>query len=199
MREFWQWISWRPGVGDPTFIGWLTVLAYLVAAGLCLACAWRAPRIFADHHRQHRLVWGGLAAGLLLLALNKQLDLQTLVTEVGRAVAYQQGWYDWRQPVQILIVGLLGLAALAAFLLLAWQVRHVWRQYWLLLLGLLFIGRFVLVRAAAIWGIPLPQLSRLTGGVRLNWLLELAGAAVIMLAAALNLRRGRPRPGRTTT
>ena len=38
MREFWQWISWRPGVGDPTFIGWLTVLAYLVAAGLCTRC-----------------------------------------------------------------------------------------------------------------------------------------------------------------
>ena len=27
--------DWEPGIGDPTFIGWFTVFAYLIAAVLC--------------------------------------------------------------------------------------------------------------------------------------------------------------------
>jgi hypothetical protein len=31
---------WEPGIGDPTFVGWVTVVAYVIAAYLC----WRAAR-----------------------------------------------------------------------------------------------------------------------------------------------------------
>lgn len=137
---------------------------------------------------QRCLLWGSMTAGLLFLGLNKQLDLQSWVTAFARGLAMQGGWYDLGQRLQTgLVVGfaLTGMAGLVAF---GWWARHEWRQYWLLVFGWLFLGRFILVRAASIWGVPIPQLSRFTGGLRINNGLEIAGAGLIALAALSNLR-----------
>jgi hypothetical protein len=182
----------RPHIGDPTLLGWLTVLAYLIAAALSLACVWQAERIFGQNHLwQHRLIWGGLAAGLLFLGVNKQLDIQSWFTAVAKAIAYEQGWYDMGQRAQVLFIAGMGIVSLGVLVVSAWFLRHVWRQYWLLGLGVLFLARFVIVRAASFYGVSLPELSRYTGGFRINWLLEIIAASVMALAAALNLRRAR--------
>ena len=39
---------WRPGIGDPTFMGWLTVVAYFTAVPLC----WMAGRSDQSAHPQ---------------------------------------------------------------------------------------------------------------------------------------------------
>lgn len=182
-------------MADPTLFGWFTVVAYFVAAGLSAACAWQAERIFSDgHSRQHRLIWSVLALGLLFLGINKQLDLQTPFIALAKRIAYAGGWYDLGQRAQVLFITAMIAASL---LLLGWLVirmRHLWRSYWLLLLGLLALGRFIVVRAATFFGVPLPDLSRFTGGVRINCLLEVLGAALIALAALLNLLKKRNVP-----
>lgn len=183
-------VPWQPNIGDPTLWGWLTVIAYLLAAAACLVCAWRAERIFGpDHLWKHRLVWSGLALGLLFLGINKQLDLQSWFTAVVKVMAYEQGWYEVGQRAQILFVAVLGLATIVVLTVVAWQMRHVWRQYWLLLLGILFLARFVIVRAASFYAVPLPELSQFSGGLRITWMLEILGASCIATAALLNLRR----------
>jgi hypothetical protein len=50
---------------------------------------------------------------LFALGINKQLDLQTALTELGRVLALSQGWYEQRQVVQFWFI-----AALAATCLL---------------------------------------------------------------------------------
>src|SRR5262245_63104416 len=101
---------WRPGIGDPTPLGWLTVAAYAVAAALCARAALREGR------SGPRGFWWGLAAALALLGVNKQLDLQTLLMQVSRDLARAQGWYDRRQAYQRLFIGGVAVAALAASL-----------------------------------------------------------------------------------
>ncbi len=171
-------------VGDPTLIGWLTVAAYLCAALLSMFCAWRADRIFRGQSVfSHRLIWIGLAAGMLFLGINKQLDLQSQFTALGREIAVQQGWYQVHHRVQVLfIMGIVG-ASLLLLGFLAWTVRRNWKQYWILLIGLLFLARFIVVRAATFYNVPLPRLSQFTGGLQINWLLELLGAALVSLSA----------------
>jgi hypothetical protein len=187
-----QSVPFETNIGDPTLFGWLTVLAYLLAAGGCALCSIRAERIFGREHRlQHQLIWGVLAVGLLFLSINKQLDIQSWFTAVIKTIAYEQGWYEFGQRAQIIfIIGLIAIS-LTAIIIGAWFFRHVWRQYWLLGLGLLFIARFVIVRAATFYGVSLPELSRFTGGFRITWLLEFLGALVITMAAILNLRRAK--------
>lgn len=184
-------VSWEPNVGDPTALGWLTVAAYLLAAVLCGLCAWRAAQIFGEEAVWlHRLLWGGLAAGLLFLAVNKQLDLQSWFTAVIKAIAWEKGVYEQGRRAQVYFIAGMALVSLGIFVAMAWIFRRVWRQYWLLLLGLLFIARFIIVRAASFYGVSLPRLSALTGDIQITWLLEIAGALVIALAAYLNIRRG---------
>ena len=183
-------VPWQPGIGDPTLFGWLTVLAYIVAAATCIACAWQAARLFnSDRVWQQRLIWSGLAIGLLFLGVNKQLDLQSWFTAIMKEMAYEQGWYEMGQRGQILFIALLGLASIGVLLVVSWQMRHEWRQSWLLLLGLVFLARFIIVRAASFYGVPLPELSQFTNGLRITWLLEILGAGSIALSALLHLRR----------
>lgn len=171
----------RLRIGDPTFLGWATTSAYLVAAALCFACAWQAERIFTNQDaKPHKAMWGVLGFGLLFFGVNKQLDLQTWMITVARAIAYEQGWYDHRQAIQVgFVVGMI-VAALAVFIGGAWVLRSNWRNYGLLFVGLILLARFMIVRVASIYGVPLPRLSRLAGGLQINWLLELTSLAIII-------------------
>jgi hypothetical protein len=187
-------IQWQPHIGDPTLLGWLTVVAYLLAAVVCAVCAWQADKIFEDAYTwQHRLIWGVLAIGLLFLGINKQLDLQTWFTAVIKETAWEYGLYDLGRRAQVYFIAGMALVSLVVLTVLAWTFRHVWRHYWLLLLGLLFIARFIITRAAGFYGVSLPRLSQFTGGFQINWLLEITGALLIGLAALSNIRRGQKR------
>ena len=65
--------EWQPGIGDPTFMGWFTVFAYLATCALCILCAKETFRI-SDHYQFHdyHWFWWGLALIFLLLGINKQ-------------------------------------------------------------------------------------------------------------------------------
>ncbi|MGB4870752.1 MAG: hypothetical protein WBP47_11910 [Candidatus Promineifilaceae bacterium] len=182
-----------PG-GDPTFLGWLTTLVYLGTAVLCLVCALSVKRIFTNGDpRPHMLIWGGLSFLLFFLGINKELDLQTSFTATIKRFAWELGLYEYGQRAQVLFLAAFALFGFVVVVVIAWHVRRYWRNYLFLLLGMAAIFRFVAVRIATFYGISLPELSRFTGGLRINWLLELIGISLIAVAAILNLRlRSRP-------
>ena len=73
--------QWTFGINDPSLIAWLIFVVYFVTAILC----WRA-RAGALPARESgtRILWIVLSFCLILLGLNKQLDLHRLVMDVGR-------------------------------------------------------------------------------------------------------------------
>ncbi len=171
--------QWTPGIGDPTIVGWLTVLAYLIAALLC----WRA----GGRSRW----WVALALFLLALAANKQLDLQSLFTAVARDAARAQGWYDARRGYQLaFFVGLAiagtvgGIAALIA----ASRSRNPCAR--LAVIGTLLLSGFILVRVASFHHVDVLMRMRFAGA-RFYWILELAPIALIALAAGRSAALGR--------
>lgn len=176
---------WQPGIGDPSPMGWATVAAYALAALLALAAA-RAPQ-----PRPERAFWIGAAVFLALLAVNKQLDLQSFVTAVGRCVAQAQGWYDERRAVQREVIGALIAGTLLMGAVLAWALRRTLAQTWLAWLGLVAITAFVLTRAVGFHHMDELIKFRL-GGARMNWVLELGGIALVAAGALWAMWR-RPR------
>src|SRR5262245_10609472 len=115
--------GWRPGIGDPTPMGWATVVAYLLAA---VACGWAAVedrRVGRRTGRGRPAFWWILAVLLLLLGINKQLDLQTWFTTVGRRVAREQGWYARRKEYQTALIKAIAAGGLLGLLLLGWCFR----------------------------------------------------------------------------
>jgi hypothetical protein len=92
---------------------WLIVAAY--ALGTLLA--WAAHREALE--RRERNFWLIAAIFLLLMGLNKQLDLQTLLSDSVRSMAKAQGWYEARRLVQGVFILALCLGAAAGAALLA--------------------------------------------------------------------------------
>ncbi len=77
---------WSPRIGDPSLMGWLTVGVYLLA-GLVALWVLASARFPAATRGRERLFWLFVALILFFLAINKQLDLQSYLTAVGRCVA----------------------------------------------------------------------------------------------------------------
>jgi hypothetical protein len=164
---------WRPGIGDPTFVGWFTVLAYFGAAYLC----WRAAGN-SQHRRKVRWFWNGLSILLILLGINKQLDLQTELTFIGRDFAKATGWYEDRRIVQAIFILLIAFGGMIATTALFWIYRFELRRLWPALAGFGFLAAFIVIRAASFHHVD-EFLHSGPGGLRMNWVLELGGIAAI--------------------
>ncbi len=187
---------WQPGIGDPTVIGWVTVAAYLVAALGCVRAACREPRVDKRRPNRPATFWVVLCALMVALGINKQLDLQTLVTQIGRDLVRAWGLYSQRRDLQaafIAAVAFLCAAAVAAFV---WSARRMMHDRWLALIGTVFILGFVVVRAASFHHIDAFLAARI-GGMKWNWVLELGGIAAIAVAAFRVAAMQPPCPRRT--
>lgn len=186
--------GWKPGIGDPTFLGWLTVAAYLAGGLIC----WRAARKARPIDGNACLFWLAFTALMVLLGINKQLDLQSLFTAVLKQFAKSTGWYEDRrifQGIFIVVIAFFGLA----FAVLAWVwTSRTLPQHRLALVGGIFLLSFIVVRAASFHHFD-EFLGASLAFLRMNHLLELGGIACIAWAALRNApwRFAPPsRPGR---
>jgi hypothetical protein len=169
---------WTPGIGDPTTAGWITVFLY---AGVAMQCALNARRIRAV--RREQVFWVALTVVLLLLSVNKQLDLQSWLTQAGRDLFRQQGWYETRRLAQ----------AAVAVGLLHRQLRHQWRAYWPVVAGIAALLFFIIVRATTIHHVD-ALLHMDIMRMRVNNVLEI-GALALVCAGAFRWRRVRSPAG----
>jgi hypothetical protein len=133
-------------LADADFADWITVAAYLLAAIFCWLAGRRSA---ATGHRKERRFWIISALALIFFGVNELLDLQTLISTVGRDVAEAGGWYEDRRPIQYAFVAALGLAALVFGLGLLRWTRAMSKAVRTALLGFVFIGVFILFRAAS--------------------------------------------------
>jgi len=176
--------GWRPGIGDPTFVGWLTVVVYFTTAWLCVR-AYR--RLGAGHGPtgapwQLRWWWRGLSILLVLLGINKQLDLQTLFTEVARSAAHSQGWYEQRKAFQKVFIALLAFSAVLVSTAAMVVLRAWLRRLWLGVVGLGLLMGFVTIRAVSFHHVD-QMLGFELLGLRFNWIMELGALALIAKSA----------------
>lgn len=135
---------WFAGIGDPSMVGWITVAAYTVAALLAARNAAAAQRAALPAG-----FWLVLAALLLLLGVNKQLDLQTWFGQTGRDMALSQGWYEQRRAVQAAFIVLLCVAAVALTFAARRYWAGRWREYRLAFGGVCLLMVFIIIRAAS--------------------------------------------------
>lgn len=176
---------WMLGIGDPTFVGWLTVAAYFTTAWLCLRAARRARGLgdpYAMPDPKIGWVWLGLVVLCAALGVNKQLDLQSLVTQIGKDMARSQGWYEGRRIVQTIFVVTIGVAAAVAGGIGLYWLRDRLAQIWPAIVGAVLMTGFVVIRAASFHHVDW-LLYRATGAIELNWIFELGALACISWAA----------------
>ena len=172
-------------IHDQGLLAWFVVAGYLTAAFL----AFRAASATAGRERGF---WVATAIVMVLLGINKQLDLQTDLTDFARTAAHSEGWYVWRRDVQGLFLLLMALVATAIAVLLWRWLRDSSPSAKIAAIGLVVLLAFIFIRAASFhhidYWVTLP-----IAGMRSGWWLELLGIAVISCAAATyGGRRGGP-------
>ena len=173
--------NWSPGIGDPTFAGWLTVVLYLVASVNCWILARKLGFVDAPSSRERR-AWRSISVLFLALGINKQLDLQTGFTEAGRVLANYQGWYDQRQLVQLIFIALVTVTCVAAAITLLIWARYAPIPTWFALVGTSLVLGFVLIRAASFHHVD-RFIGQTVLGFRWNWVLEMGGIGLVILAS----------------
>jgi hypothetical protein len=182
---------WQPGIGDPSFMGWLITAAYLIVSFFCGIYARRTYRICSVKFGRHRIFWWSLAAVMLLMGINKQLDFQCLLISIIKKMAQNQQWYSQRQILQVWFIVGVAIFGLILLIWLGWEFRRFWRQYGLVLLGILLLITFIIIRAA-----PVHYLNKFIGwqpGVVINSVLEISGIVLIGISALMGIiRRTKP-------
>lgn len=179
--------GWHAGIGDPTLLGWLTVIAYVGGALLCFRC-YRlsfAAALSSDRNpvaRLERTFWLATSMMLLALGVNKQLDLQGFITAFARTLAKEEGWYQWRRPAQYAFVILVAAIGGAAVIAMLWACRRAGGWVQLAEFGAIILGAFVVIRAASFHHVD-EWLGTSIWLFNLNHVLELCGIGLISAAA----------------
>lgn len=170
-------------VGDPTIIGWATVLIYFAAVARCLIKA-SASKKFGGNYQ----FWLNLATLLLFLSVNKQLDLQTWFEQTMKALAEEHGWYAQRALLQKIFIMLLGLGMLAILISFRLYLANTWRNYRLTLLGLMLLCLFILIRAASFNRLDF-LIDQDIMGLKISEMLEISAISLIILGTFLHKKQ----------
>jgi hypothetical protein len=192
------YLEWKLGFGDNDVMGWAITIGYFVAALLCFAVGRDARRqggeeVRLEEVRRERsyIFWYVVAGLLVVLGVNKQLELQILLTQVGRELAEAQGWYDGRRVAQGRFLRGLVAAGGTALVYLGWVIRRDFLRQVGALAGVVALVCFVIIRAASIEHVDQWLGSGVAGGVQVHFVLEFGGIVIIALTALCNLWRRR--------
>ena len=184
---------WQPTIGDPHLMGWLTVAVYGLAGLVAVWAGAGLARSSLIVPSAERWFWPALAAVMLVMMLNKQLDLQSMLTAAGRCLAMEQGWYADRRSVQIRFIAGLAVGGVLVVGVLLVVLRRSLARLWLAILGFGVVVTFVIIRAVGFHHVD--ALIGLQAGVlTVNRGLELGGLALIVLGALLPGLRYRTAP-----
>lgn len=181
-----RWISvW----GDPLVTGLIIMGLFLAAAALCGCTAARA-------HGREKTFWRLAAAAALIFAANVHLDLHVLPNYIGHCAARAQGWYDQREIARAAFIAAVAVVVAALLAAIFWKF---WRQ---LTANIVLASGFALAGGMqAAKGFGRKGWDRLydipVGPFRLPDLPDIIGAVLLIIGAALALRRlRRNRAGR---
>lgn len=134
---------WKLGIGDPTIEGWLICTLYFIGFILSLKKSIHVKDNCTISHK----TWTFVSLILLFLSLNKQLDLQTLISDTGRAIAINLELMEQRHIFKqafILVLALFGIIFLIRY---KENVVSFNKNYHLAFVGMVTLITFVFLRA----------------------------------------------------
>jgi high-affinity Fe2+/Pb2+ permease len=162
-------------------------VAYVLSAWLCYRVIRHEFDLRDVLEPKEKWLWRMIVGGLVLLGINKQLDLQSAFTEIGRILAAYQGWYETRRTVQVWFIATVGLLAVVMILLVTFLARRTPLATRIAVTGCFLLVAFVFIRAASFHHFD-RLISHVVGGVRMNWVFELGGLLIICLGARMRTR-----------
>jgi hypothetical protein len=174
---------WLADIGDRTVIGWGITVCYLLAGGLCFYCTgYMDSRRVLPISQIFAWFWCFMGVALILLGINKQVDIQMLLADFGRAYTKHHGLYVQRSILQNRVLALGACVGLACAQAIGYRMRGGPKSIWLALWGLLFLGATVLVHLVSLHRIE-HALALSVAGLSVGEGLEILAIGWIALSA----------------
>ena len=179
--------AWLARSGDAHFSSLINTVLYAVSIPAA-AYRWKMlQRIKAPFTEQ--VFWLLVILILFVFGINKQLDLQVLLVEIGRPIAMKSGWYESRRIVQALFAFVMtGIAGLCAAMMVLLVRRH-WRDNVPVLLGLLILFIYGIVETMSQSHIGCSFDSYEKWGFRLPDMIEMAGILLILANTLIHRKK----------
>ena len=188
-------------IGDPRAGAWLIFFSYFAVAVICTRAfqvSWIGSRLAVDYPNPERrtkdrkaayrasfLFWAIVITLFVFLGVNKQIDLQTWLTDAGRRMAMAQGWYEQRATVQTIFVLTIAVTGVVALSVLLKLTRDLLPRHVLAFVGLAILAVFLVVRATSFHSLEAAMRFEIVG-MRLSWYLEMAGILCVGTCAVAN-------------
>lgn len=162
----------------------------LLAMGTLASCT---VVVLQRRHPKSWKAWAWIAGLMLVLTINKQLDLQVQLTNWLRWLTRRDGWYENRRTLQAAAtIGLAGLSVAGTFLT-ASRIRRCPASEIAAWAGLGIYCIFILLRVASLHHVD-TLLHEEALNVRLFRLIEPLGPAIVLTAAIANASHHWRRP-----
>jgi len=173
--------AWMARAGDTEISSIINTVLY-AAAVWTAAYRWRLLRRLNVSRAEQRF-WMILFFVMLALGINKQLDFQVLLVEIGRPIALLGGWYESRRLVlaifALIASGIAGLLTIT----MVFFVRKHWKNHRPALAGLLILCVYFIIEATSIGHLEEGLDAYKQWNIRLSDLIEMAGIILIMVNA----------------
>jgi len=173
-------------LGDHSFFGWMTVLFYFFAT---IRTTIKAKLTYLN--KENCYFWLSITILLIFLGINKQLDLQSNLTDWLRASAKAHGWYEQRRSYQMLFVSLMGVAIPLLLVSLRLFLYQSWQRYQLTWVGIVLLLIFVIVRAASFHHVDI-VFYKTVGSIRYYQALEMMAISIIIVGTFFENKKIRP-------
>jgi hypothetical protein len=178
--------NWTLGIGDPTFLGWFTTVCYFITTIFCIRSYCLQTRLHDQKGKNGAILWLWLGLLYLLLGFNKQLDLQTLLSAIGKSIACSQGWYEHRRLVQALFILILACCLFFITGVLLNIARKLNRPQKISIFGTCLVFVYMLGRAMLFL-----HISRIfpiiTPDNNYFWIVELFGLAIVLFSTKIQI------------
>lgn len=170
----------------------LRVAAYTLASAAALL-AWSREARRGERVEVWPAFWLITAVTLGAMALGRALDLDALVTALGRSQSVAEGWYENRRRAQATVVGTIGVLWAAVVATALWRVPERRRRYLPAALVLFSLLCFAAIRLVSLHQVDAVLYRRDLAGVRIGSLAELAGIVVVIVLSLLVVTRSQAR------
>ena len=168
--------------GRLTLVGWTNFALYTVAALLAFRAALISCR--RSWPSETRRIWFCVGVLLAALGLNKPLDLQTWLIELGRQFAGRENLSAHRTGLHVLFFLVFAAALVALFIMVKLRFSAVLgsfaRRLPLAAGGCLLVCAYIVIRAASITHVDL-MLGVDLERIPFLWLLEACGLLLIII------------------
>ena len=176
--------EWASRLGDTTFWGRLITVFYGITI---IASLYYVIILGRNHEPEKKTLWICITAILIVFGINKQLDLQILLTIAGKAVASAEGWLEYRRVVQeYFAIGMFSCIGLVGIIVL-WYTKRIIVESWLELMGMSILLGFVLIRTGSISHVNIAV--RLEQKISHIHAIELLGILIIFAAVYFHIIR----------